>query len=182
LRLHRNSVSPPSFPPPAPRRGTPPPSAGSSWDEFPRFTGTIRVLRLPPARPAPLPFLAPRYRPTSRRRQKDLPRFLGSPNVCMPRSQTPVGPPCPVLSRHADAAFRLFRRRRLPRRDGGGTSPGVTSASNRKHSSSRLTQTRDQRQRTHFEAEKPRLSGTAVARSSRADAKGTRKGSQLSPY
>ena len=29
-----------------------------TWDEFPRFTGTLRVLRLPPARPDPLRFLA----------------------------------------------------------------------------------------------------------------------------
>jgi hypothetical protein len=84
--------------------------------------------------------------------------------------------------RDGTRAIRFEPTELLEKLDGGGTSPGVTSASNRKHSSSRLTQTRDQRQRNHFEAEKPRLSGSAVARSSRAEAKGTRKASQLSPY
>jgi hypothetical protein len=70
--------------------------------------------------PLPVPprsvSFARRYRPTSRRRQKELPGSWGTPMHACPALR-PRWDRRARSSRHPDTAFRLFRRRRLPPRD-----------------------------------------------------------------
>jgi len=144
-------MHPPYSPKTVPRSDIPLPSAGSRSFRFPRFDGTIRMLRLPVSRPAALRFLRlavprshPLFAPCDSRCQSHRPGPfllpLGTPQfTLLPVEKT--GPP-KFLRDPNDLfahALRLRRNRHATRHDRrGGLAPakGTTRASARDFRSS----------------------------------------------
>src|SRR5262249_36970101 len=93
------------------------PSRRASLPSHGRYPGRIRVsLPWPPDAPAMGPELVTRYlRPGLTEKVVGPPRFLGDPEVDVPRSQTPAGPRAPGHCGAAAWPSVTRTRRRLPR-------------------------------------------------------------------